>query len=265
MSLERHGRTEPRPAHGEWLVADGTVTHAVRRAGVDAARALASAAIEPVHFASSPSTDTKTLATRRSLETSTSVTVTNPSRRALEYRRTRERPSPAALAIPAAAAIPAIYYAILGRTDASWQLADQSNAAGSQATWHWPWWAILPIGAGSKQHGLHLPMATDQIFARYFARALADRIDALIWPTLSYGAYPAFVAYAGSVSLSSRTFQAAVTEIADALVGFGASRAGAAISSDNSEPEARWQEAGCWPSCGGTRASERSTGAAPSS
>jgi creatinine amidohydrolase len=84
--------------------------------------------------------------------------------------------------------------------------------------------AILPIGAGSKQHGLHLPMATDQIFARYFARALADRIDALIWPTLSYGAYPAFVAYAGSVSLSSRTFQAAVTEIADALVGFGASR-----------------------------------------
>jgi creatinine amidohydrolase len=74
--------------------------------------------------------------------------------------------------------------------------------------------AILPIGAGSKQHGLHLPMATDQIFARYFARALADRIDALIWPTLSYGAYPAFVAYAGSVSLSSRTFQATVTEIA---------------------------------------------------
>jgi creatinine amidohydrolase len=84
--------------------------------------------------------------------------------------------------------------------------------------------AILPIGAGSKQHGLHLPMATDQIFAAYFARTLAERIDALIWPMLTYGVYPAFVAYAGSVSLSSRTFQAAVTEIADALVGFGASR-----------------------------------------
>jgi creatinine amidohydrolase len=27
--------------------------------------------------------------------------------------------------------------------------------------------AILPIGAGSKQHGLHLPMATDQVFAAY--------------------------------------------------------------------------------------------------
>jgi hypothetical protein len=70
---------------------------------------------------------------------------------ALEYRRTRERPSPAVLAVPGAAAIPAVYYAILGRTDASWKLADQSNAAGSQATWHWPWWAIvlslLPLAA----------------------------------------------------------------------------------------------------------------------
>jgi creatinine amidohydrolase len=84
--------------------------------------------------------------------------------------------------------------------------------------------AILPIGAGSKQHGLHMPMATDQVLAEYFGRVLADRIDALIWPTLTYGAYPAFIAYAGSVSLSDRTFQAAVTEIADALLGFGASR-----------------------------------------
>jgi len=84
--------------------------------------------------------------------------------------------------------------------------------------------AILPIGAGAKQHGLHMPMATDQLFAVYFALVLADKTDALIWPVLSYGAYPAFVAYAGSVSLSNRTFQAVVTEIADGLLGFGASR-----------------------------------------
>ncbi|HBR26385.1 MAG TPA: hypothetical protein DD732_05035, partial [Rhizobiales bacterium] len=57
--------------------------------------------------------------------------------------------------------------------------------------------AILPIGAGAKEHGFHMPMATDQVFADYFARALAKKIDALIWPTLSYGAYPAFVSYAG--------------------------------------------------------------------
>jgi creatinine amidohydrolase len=84
--------------------------------------------------------------------------------------------------------------------------------------------AILPIGAGAKQHGLHMPMATDQVFADHFARALAKEIDALIWPTLTYGAYPAFVSYTGSVSLSSATFQAVVTEIADALISFGAQR-----------------------------------------
>ena len=84
--------------------------------------------------------------------------------------------------------------------------------------------AILPIGAGAKEHGFHMPMATDQVFADYFSRALAKKIDALIWPTLSYGAYPAFVSYAGSVSLSNEAFQAVVTEIADALVDFGARR-----------------------------------------
>lgn len=84
--------------------------------------------------------------------------------------------------------------------------------------------AILPIGGGAKQHGLHMPMATDQVFAEHLARLLAERIDALIWPTLTYGTYPAFAAYAGSISLSGMTFQAAVTEIADALIGFGAAR-----------------------------------------
>ncbi|MGA7458434.1 MAG: creatininase family protein [Methyloceanibacter sp.] len=98
----------------------------------------------------------------------------------------------------------------------TWDKIKQRLAAGAAA--------ILPIGAGAKQHGLHMPMATDQLFAAYFARALAERIDALTWPTLTYGAYPAFAAYAGSVSLSTATFQAVVTEIADALIGFGATR-----------------------------------------
>jgi creatinine amidohydrolase len=98
----------------------------------------------------------------------------------------------------------------------TWDQVGQRLAAGAAA--------ILPIGAGAKQHGLHMPMNTDQVFAEYFSRALAARIDALIWPTLTYGAYPAFVAYAGSVSLSNATFQAVVTEIADSLLAFGARR-----------------------------------------
>lgn len=81
--------------------------------------------------------------------------------------------------------------------------------------------AILPIGAGAKQHGFHLPMQTDLIQAEALAADLADHLDALVWPTVSYGYYPAFTDYAGSCSLSAATFEAVVREIVDALVGYG--------------------------------------------
>jgi creatinine amidohydrolase len=81
--------------------------------------------------------------------------------------------------------------------------------------------AILPVGAAAKQHGFHLPMNTDQIQAERLAERLADRINLLIWPTVTYGAYPAFVAYAGSCSLSEATFEALVQEIARQILGFG--------------------------------------------
>lgn len=96
----------------------------------------------------------------------------------------------------------------------TWDRVGERLAAGTRA--------ILPIGAGAKEHGLHMPMATDQVFADYFARVLAENIDALIWPTLTYGAYPAFVAYAGSISVNDETFTALVTEIADAIIDSGA-------------------------------------------
>jgi creatinine amidohydrolase len=81
--------------------------------------------------------------------------------------------------------------------------------------------AILPIGAAAKQHGLHLPMNTDRIQAEWLANEIAGRIDALIWPTVIYGYYPAFVEYAGSGSLSAPVFEATVREIATAIAGFG--------------------------------------------
>jgi creatinine amidohydrolase len=81
--------------------------------------------------------------------------------------------------------------------------------------------AILPIGAAAKQHGFHLPLNTDRLQAEFLASRLAERIDALIWPTLTYGYYPAFVAYAGSSSLQASTFEAVVHEIATAILGSG--------------------------------------------
>jgi len=81
--------------------------------------------------------------------------------------------------------------------------------------------AILPIGAGAKQHGLHLPLDTDRVQAEFLASKLAARIDGLVWPTLTYGHYPAFVDYAGSVSLSAATFEAVVAEIASGILSHG--------------------------------------------
>ncbi|MEZ5820515.1 MAG: creatininase family protein [Xanthobacteraceae bacterium] len=81
--------------------------------------------------------------------------------------------------------------------------------------------AILPIGAGAKQHGLHLPLDTDHIQAEFLAAQLAARIDAIVWPTLTYGHYPAFVEYAGSISLSAATFETLVAEIASGILRHG--------------------------------------------
>jgi creatinine amidohydrolase len=81
--------------------------------------------------------------------------------------------------------------------------------------------AILPIGAAAKQHGFHLPLNTDRIQAEWLAGKIAVKIDALIWPTLTYGHYPAFVDYAGSSSLSISTFEALVREVAGQILNGG--------------------------------------------
>lgn len=63
------------------------------------------------------------------------------------------------------------------------------------ATMTWPEYAarlaadpivILPVGA-HEQHGLHLPMATDALFATAMAEGLALNLDGLVLPTLAYG------------------------------------------------------------------------------
>jgi creatinine amidohydrolase len=77
--------------------------------------------------------------------------------------------------------------------------------------------AVLPVGAGSKAHGPHLPMNCDYLQARYLCQQLLDRHRVLVWPVLSYGHYPAFASYPGSISLSAPTFTRQVTEILQQL------------------------------------------------
>ncbi|MEZ5926336.1 MAG: creatininase family protein [Hyphomicrobiaceae bacterium] len=87
--------------------------------------------------------------------------------------------------------------------------------------------AILPVGAGAKEHGFHLPMGSDALQAdwivdRLAARLYSDGIDLIAWPVVSYGYYPAFAAYAGSITLQRATFAAVIGEIVTSLQGHGA-------------------------------------------
>ncbi len=95
----------------------------------------------------------------------------------------------------------------------TWDVVEQRLAAGALA--------ILPIGAGAKQHGWHLPMRSDAIQAEWLAMRLAEAVPSLIWPVLTYGHYPAFASYAGSCSLSAAVFEALMHEVVTSLLKCG--------------------------------------------
>lgn len=86
------------------------------------------------------------------------------------------------------------------------------------------WPAVLPIGTASKEHGRHLPLDTDFRQAEWIAQRLCDSRALVVWPTVAYGYYPAFVDYPGSISLREETFLALMADILDGIVRAGASR-----------------------------------------
>lgn len=89
--------------------------------------------------------------------------------------------------------------------ESNWREVETALEAGAAA--------ILPIGAGAKQHGLHLPMNTDFLQAEWLGRRLTQVAKVAVWPTLSYGHYPAFVDYPGSCNLTAELFTALCIEI----------------------------------------------------
>ena len=84
--------------------------------------------------------------------------------------------------------------------------------------------AVLPIGAACKEHGRHLPMNTDQRQVDWIIDGLVRELELVVWPVITYGYYPVFVDYPGSVSLSEQTFIAMVGEVIDGIEHAGAGR-----------------------------------------
>lgn len=83
---------------------------------------------------------------------------------------------------------------------------------------------VLPVAAAAKAHGLHLPMNADYLQAEWLSQRLIEQRNVLVWPTLTYGYYPAFLEYPGSCSLPSQTFQELVRHIAEDIYRAGISR-----------------------------------------
>ncbi len=74
---------------------------------------------------------------------------------------------------------------------------------------------IFPIGT-IEAHGV-IPLGTDNIIPECIALEIAEKINAVIAPTLNYGITRSLLPYPGSMSLKERTFVRVVQEIATGL------------------------------------------------
>lgn len=71
---------------------------------------------------------------------------------------------------------------------------------------------IVPVGA-LEAHGPHLPLGADQIQAELTAEGLAERVDAVIAPTLAYGVCPGARGFPGTVSLTIAELEASAAGV----------------------------------------------------
>ena len=83
---------------------------------------------------------------------------------------------------------------------------------------------VIPLGAGAKEHGPHLPLSTDFIQAEGLASLVALQRKVIITPVVNYGFYPAFLKYPGSTSTNFRTATDMIVQIARSLSAYGPKR-----------------------------------------
>lgn len=83
---------------------------------------------------------------------------------------------------------------------------------------------VVPIGAASKEHGHHLPLATDWILAQGIMDKVLAELPVIAAPILGHGYYPAFRHYPGSQHLDPATFSAVVEQVLAGFVAQGVTR-----------------------------------------
>lgn len=83
---------------------------------------------------------------------------------------------------------------------------------------------ILPFGAGAKEHGPHLPLASDRLEMEYFAKVAVDSLPVIVAPPILHGWFPAFAEFPGVTIDDPDVFSHYVLEAARSLVRHGARR-----------------------------------------
>jgi creatinine amidohydrolase len=86
-------------------------------------------------------------------------------------------------------------------------------------------WLLLPLGS-TEQHGPHLPLGTDFLYAEAVSLRVAERVNGLVAPGLPYGICRAMRNFPGTVSLSVETFVPLLRELLSEYVRHGARRIG---------------------------------------
>ena len=83
---------------------------------------------------------------------------------------------------------------------------------------------VIPLGAGSKEHGPHLKLKNDLLIAEYLKLRVLEQANVVIAPTVNYHFYPAFLEYPGSTSLRLETARDLIVDICKSLARYGPRR-----------------------------------------
>ena len=80
--------------------------------------------------------------------------------------------------------------------------------------------AIIPLGS-TEQHGYHLPLGTDIMFATEFSKIVAQYTDVLVVPVTNIGISDHHMGFAGTLTLSAETFERVIYESCECLIKHG--------------------------------------------
>jgi creatinine amidohydrolase len=103
-------------------------------------------------------------------------------------------------------------------------------------------WLLLPLGS-TEQHGPHLPLGTDLLYAEHVCRQVAGRIGGLVAPGMPYGVCRTMRNFPGTVSLSAQCFGALLREILAEFVRHGARKLALIAGHAEEAQDAALQEA----------------------